>query len=56
MTGHGHVHGHHQHHTHVRIDAALEGSAQGLRTLWFSFGVLAARRCGGCSSHRTSAI
>ncbi|MGI5404105.1 cation diffusion facilitator family transporter [Streptomyces sp. CA-135486] len=46
MTGHGHVHGHHQHHshdhTHVRIDAALEGSARGLRTLWFSFGVLAA--------------
>lgn len=46
MTGHGHVHGRHQQHshdhTHVRLDAALEGSAQGLRTLWFSFGVLAA--------------
>ncbi|MFD9222582.1 cation diffusion facilitator family transporter [Streptomyces sp. NPDC060064] len=42
MTGHGHVHGHHHHHTHDRIDAALERSAEGLRTLWFSFGVLAA--------------
>jgi Co/Zn/Cd efflux system component len=42
MTGHGHVHGHHHHHAHERVDAALEGSAQGLRTLWFSFGVLAA--------------
>ncbi|HZX39684.1 MAG TPA: cation diffusion facilitator family transporter [Streptomyces sp.] len=41
MTGHGHVHGHHRHHAHERVDAALEGSAQGLRTLWFSFGVLA---------------
>ncbi|MGW0553827.1 cation diffusion facilitator family transporter [Streptomyces sp. NPDC002926] len=42
MTGHGHVHGHHHHHTHDRIDTALERSADGLRTLWFSFGVLAA--------------
>ncbi|AVZ77800.1 cation diffusion facilitator family transporter [Streptomyces lunaelactis] len=41
MTGHSHVRGHHHHHTHDRIDAALEGSAQGLRTLWFSFAVLA---------------
>lgn len=39
MTGHGH---HHHHQPHERIDAALEGSAEGLRTLWFSFGVLAA--------------
>ncbi|WP_405997442.1 cation diffusion facilitator family transporter [Streptomyces sp. NBC_00829] len=42
MTGHGHVHGHHHHHAHDRLDAALEGSSEGLRTLWFSFGVLAA--------------
>ena len=42
MTGFGHVRGHHHHAPHDRIDAALEGSAQGLRTLWFSFGVLAA--------------
>ncbi|MFF3397849.1 cation diffusion facilitator family transporter [Streptomyces sp. NPDC002659] len=42
MTGFGHVHGHHHHAPHDRIDAALEGSVQGLRTLWFSFGVLAA--------------
>ncbi|MCX4820661.1 cation diffusion facilitator family transporter [Streptomyces sp. NBC_01142] len=41
MTGLGHVHGHHHHHSHDKIDAALEGSAAGLRTLWFSFGVLA---------------
>ncbi|WP_351230825.1 cation diffusion facilitator family transporter [Streptomyces sp. NPDC002133] len=41
--GRGHHHPHHHHHHHgERIDAALEGSAQGLRTLWFSFGVLAA--------------
>ncbi len=50
MTGHGHGHGHggghghgrHHHHSHDRIDSALEGSAAGLRTLWFSFAVLAA--------------
>ncbi|MGX1880861.1 cation diffusion facilitator family transporter [Streptomyces sp. NPDC055287] len=46
MTGHGHGRGHghaHHHHGHQnRIDSALEGSAAGLRTLWFSFGVLAA--------------
>ncbi|MEU7278122.1 cation diffusion facilitator family transporter [Streptomyces sp. NPDC045431] len=42
MTGHGHHHRHHHHHPHERIDAALEGSVEGLRTLWFSFGVLAA--------------
>ncbi|MFE7773594.1 cation diffusion facilitator family transporter [Streptomyces sp. NPDC057445] len=48
MTGHGHAHehgrGHHHHHHHhgERIDAALEGSAEGLRTLWLSFGILAA--------------
>ncbi|TQK50784.1 cation diffusion facilitator family transporter [Streptomyces sp. SLBN-118] len=42
MTGYGHVHGHHHHSAHDRIDAALEGSALGLRTLCFSFGVLAA--------------
>ncbi len=41
MTGHGH--GHHHHHGHQdRIDSALEGSSAGLRTLWFSFAVLAA--------------
>ncbi|WP_455360228.1 cation diffusion facilitator family transporter [Streptomyces sp. SYSU K21746] len=39
---HRHGHGHHHHHSHDRIDSALEGSAAGLRTLWFSFGVLAA--------------
>ncbi|WP_240137151.1 cation diffusion facilitator family transporter [Streptomyces sp. MUM 178J] len=39
MTGLGHVHGHHHHHHHH--DQVLEGSAQGLRTLWFSFAVLA---------------
>lgn len=33
---------HHRHHSHDRIDSALEGSAAGLRTLWFSFAVLAA--------------
>ncbi|MGW8949237.1 cation diffusion facilitator family transporter [Streptomyces sp. NPDC055709] len=48
MTGHGHGHGHehgrghHHHHHGERIDAALEGSAEGLRTLWFSFGILTA--------------
>ncbi|MFI1395586.1 cation diffusion facilitator family transporter [Streptomyces sp. NPDC020681] len=42
MTGPAHVHGHHHHHHHERLDPALEGSAEGLRTLWFSFGVLAA--------------
>ncbi|WP_274564076.1 cation diffusion facilitator family transporter [Streptomyces spiramyceticus] len=43
MTGHGHRHGHHHHHhPHDRIDSALEGSTAGLRTLWFSFAVLAA--------------
>jgi cation diffusion facilitator family transporter len=41
MTGLGHVHGHHHHHSHDKIDAALGGSAAGLSTLWFSFGVLA---------------
>ncbi len=41
MTGLGHVHGHHHHHHGERVDPALEGSAEGLRTLWFSFGVLA---------------
>ncbi|MER7108263.1 cation diffusion facilitator family transporter [Streptomyces sp. NPDC000229] len=39
MTGRGH---HHHHHHGERLDAALEGSAAGLRTLWFSFAVLAA--------------
>ncbi|WP_311137537.1 cation diffusion facilitator family transporter [Streptomyces sp. I6] len=40
---HGHGHHHHYHHHHgERIDTALEGSAEGLRTLWFSFAVLAA--------------
>ncbi|MEE1754067.1 cation diffusion facilitator family transporter [Streptomyces sp. SP18CS02] len=38
----GHRHGHHHHHHGERIDAALETSAAGLRTLWFSFAVLAA--------------
>ncbi|MBT2507937.1 cation transporter [Streptomyces sp. ISL-98] len=47
MTGHGHRHRHrhghhHHHHSHDRIDSALEGSTAGLRTLWFSFAVLAA--------------
>lgn len=41
MTGLGQVHGHHHHHSRDKVDAALEGSAAGLRTLWFSFGVLA---------------
>ncbi|MGR8007176.1 cation diffusion facilitator family transporter [Streptomyces hypolithicus] len=50
-TGHGHSHGRHHHghshrhshgHSHERLDTALEGSAAGLRTLWFSFAVLAA--------------
>lgn len=45
--GHGHPRGrgrghHHHHHHGERIDSALEGSAEGLRTLWFSFAVLAA--------------
>jgi cation diffusion facilitator family transporter len=47
--GHGHAHGrglgrghHHHHHHGERIDSALEGSAEGLRTLWFSFAVLTA--------------
>ncbi|OAL11914.1 cation diffusion facilitator family transporter [Streptomyces noursei] len=42
MTGRGHHHHHHHHHHGERIDTALEGSAAGLRTLWFSFAVLAA--------------
>ncbi|MGW0546236.1 cation diffusion facilitator family transporter [Streptomyces altiplanensis] len=43
MTGHGHGHGHHHHHGRQdRVDSALEGSSAGLRTLWFSFAVLAA--------------
>ncbi|OKJ93602.1 cation diffusion facilitator family transporter [Streptomyces sp. CB03234] len=41
MTGHGHHRHHHHHHHGERIDAALEGSSAGLRTLWFSFAVLA---------------
>ncbi|MEV0961575.1 cation diffusion facilitator family transporter [Streptomyces sp. NPDC049910] len=40
--GREHGHGHHHHHHGERIDTALEGSAEGLRTLWFSFAVLAA--------------
>ncbi|WP_234042282.1 cation diffusion facilitator family transporter [Streptomyces marianii] len=41
--GQGHGRGHHHHHHHgERIDAALEGSAEGLRTLWLSFAVLTA--------------
>ncbi|MEV0924740.1 cation diffusion facilitator family transporter [Streptomyces spongiicola] len=41
VRGH-HRHHHHHHHHGERMDTALEGSAEGLRTLWFSFAVLAA--------------